>query len=302
MHTFTQIEKKILKAIRNQDVTDIKYLGTTIKDVFFPSRKCALYMEPSGKKVYLFFPSGQKHADRKCFAQLITLITFIEYLQKENLIYLQPTGMNHDVLFYENYQDSFLQGETHDSDVKHAISQQEFMRMDLAPAPEEISVTNDESVKAIKLQSDRLFITDAAGKRYLESTNVSSLYQQLYMLLCSRAFPTETLRRFISNGHCSDDEKRNKRSLCLSRASFLVALLALVLTSPWFATPYNNKKGYTTIEQHQFDTLKTILSQPVLSVHQAPVDSTKKDSKNNELNDKYKVKNKNTTNIAYPNP
>lgn len=269
---------------------------------FFPSRKCALYMEPSGKKVYLFFPSTQYHADRKCFAQLITLITFIEYLHKENLIYLQPTEMNHDVLFYENYQHSFLLGKNYDPDVKHAISQQEFMRMDLAPTPEETPVPHYGCIKAGKLQSDRLFITDAAGKRYLESTNVSSLYQQLYMLLCSRAFPTETLRRFISNGYCSDDEKRNKCSLYLSRASFLVALLALVLTSPWFATPYNNKKGYTIIEQHQFDTLKTILSQPALSIHHAPEDSTKKDSKNNELNDKYKLKNKNTTNIAYPNP
>ena len=31
MHTFTQIEKNILKAIRDQDVTDIKYLGTTTR-------------------------------------------------------------------------------------------------------------------------------------------------------------------------------------------------------------------------------------------------------------------------------
>ena len=210
IHTFTQIEKNILKAFRDQDVTDIKYLGTTIKDVFFPSRECALYMEPSNKKAFLFYPSAQKHTDRKCFAQLISLVTFIKYLQKENLIYLQPTGMNHDILFYENYQHSFLLGGNYDSDVKHAVTKQEFMRMDLASAPEEIPVPHYGSIEAGKLQSDRLFITDADGKRYLESTNVSSLYQQLYTLLCSRAFPTETIR----NIWFPLDTTTEKSSLC----------------------------------------------------------------------------------------
>lgn len=292
MHTFTQNEKKILKVIRDQNIEDINYLGSAIKDVFFPSHQSALYLEPSSKKAFLFYPTGQKHADRRLFARLISLVTFIEYLQKENLIYLQPTGMNHDVLFYENYKHSFLFGGKNDPDVKYAITQQEFLRIDLSPEPVIVDVPNIGTIKAGQIKSDRLFITDAAGKRYLESTNVSSLYDRLYLLLCSRAFPTETLSRFISNGFCSDEEKRNKHSLCLSRASFLVALVALILTSPWFATPYNNNNGYTAIEQHQFDTLKAILAKPAESTSEIPKDSlnnkTTKININNQ-SDNYRI-------------
>lgn len=259
MHTFTDIEKKMLKALRDQSITDIGYLGIAIKDVFFTSRKCALYLEPSQRQACLFYPTNEKHADRQTFSRLISLITFIEYLQQENLVYLQPTQMNHEVLFYQNFDHSFLLGGKYDPDVKHAITKDEFLRIDLSPTPATVKLPNGGSVQAGQVRSDLLFITDAKGNRFLQSTDVSSLYDKLYSLLCCRAFPTETLRRFIQNGYCTDDENRNKRSLILSRASFLVALLALILTSPWVATPYSNQHGYTTIDQTQFDTLKSAI-------------------------------------------
>lgn len=249
----------MLKALRDQSITDIGYLGIAIKGVFFTSRKCALYLEPSKRKACLFYPINEKHADRQTFSRLISLITFIEYLQQENLVYLQPTQMNHDVLFYQNYNSSFLLGGMYDPDVKYAITKDEYLRIDLSPTPATIKLPNGGSFLAGQIKSDLLFITDAKGNCYLQSTDVSSLYDKLYSLLCCRAFPTETLSRFIQNGYCTDDEKRNKRSLTLSRASFLVALLALILTSPCVTTPYSNHHGYTTIEQSQFDTLKTAI-------------------------------------------
>lgn len=280
MHTFIDVEKRMLQALRDQDVKDIRYLGTTIKDIFFPSHKCALYMEPSNKKAFLFFPAGKHLADRENFASLISLVTFIEYLKKENLIYLQPSQMQHDVLFYENYNNSFLFGESRPADVKYVISKQEYIRLDLLPKPTTIKVPGMGENPASKLQSDRLFITDAAGNRHLESTNVDSLYDKLYELLCSRAFPTETLSRFIANGCCTDEEKRNKRALYISCGSFIVAFIALVLTSPLVTICYTNKKGYTTVEQHQFDTLKTIISTPIsvndtISSHYSQIDEMK---------------------------
>lgn len=264
MHTFTDIEKRMLQALRDQDVKDIGYLGITIKDVFFPFHECALYMEPSNKKAYLFFPSGKHLADRECFAGLISLVTFVEYLKKENLIYLQPTQMQHDILFYENYSNSFLIGGSKPYDVKHMISKQEYIRMDMSSGTTTINVSSMGAIPVGNLLSDRLFITDVAGNRYMESTNVDSLYEKLYELLCSRAFPTETLSRFIANDYCTDDERRNKRALHISWGSFIAAFVALILTSPSVSTCYTNKKGYTTIEQHQFDTLKTIISTPII--------------------------------------
>lgn len=277
MHTFTNIEKRMLQALRDQDVKDIRYLGATIKDIFFPSHECALYMEPSNKKAFLFFPAGKHLADRESFASLISLVTFIEYLKKENLIYLQPAQMQNDILFYENYNHSFLFGESKQADVKHIISKQEYIRMDLSSEHSTIEVPGMGAIPVGKLQSDRLFITDAAGNRHLESTNVDSLFDKLYELLCGRAFPTETLSRFISNGYCTDEEKRNKRALRISWGSFIVAFIALVLTSPLVTTCYTNKKGYTTIEQHQFDTLKTIISASIsvndtISPYHLPID------------------------------
>ena len=279
MHTFTDIEKRMLQALRDQDVKDIRYLGTTIKDIFFPSHECALYMEPSNKKAFLFFPAGKHLADRESFASLISLVTFIEYLKKENLIYLQPAQMRHDVLFYENYNHSFLFGESKPADVKYTISKQEYIRLDMSQTTSTINAGNMGAIPVGKLQSDRLFITDAAGNRHLESTNVDSLFDKLYELLCGRAFPTETLSRFISNGYCTDEEKRNKRALRISWGSFIAAFIALVLTSPLVTTRYTNKKGYTTIEQHQFDTLKAIMSTPIMidndtiSTQDMPIDN-----------------------------
>lgn len=252
----------MLKALRDQKIADIKYLGTAIKDVYFCSRKCALYLEPVNKKAYLFYPKGQQHADRLCFARLVSLVTFIEYLENKGLIYLQPTQMNHDVLFYQNYNHSFLLSNRPTPDVKCVISQQEFIRYDLSPTPTTIKGNGGVTIQGCQLQSDILYITDANGTRYMASTDASSLYDKLYEFLCCKAYPTESLRRFIENGYCTDDEKRNKISLWISRASFLVALLALFFTSPWFSTPYSNEHGYSTIEQHQFDTLKTLLLPP----------------------------------------
>lgn len=273
MHTYTNIEKQMLIALRDQNITDIMYLGAAIKEVYFCSRQCALLMEPASKKAKLFYPLGEKHADKKCFASLVSLVTFLDHLVDEGLIYLQPTLMNHEVLFYQNFDHSFLLGgERPAPDVKHVITHQEFIRYDLSPTPTTIKGPSGLTIPARQLQSETLFITDAEGNRYMASTDVSSLYDKLYGLLCSRAYPTESLRRFIENGYCTDDERRNKISLWLSQASFFVALLALILTSPLVTTCYTNEHGYSTIEQHQFDTLKTLISKP-----QVPDTCIKKD-------------------------
>lgn len=252
MHSYNKAEKEMLVLLRDQDIGDIKFLGNTIQKAFFRAENSAMLVDCANKKAKLFFPLRKpyNHEDRKVFAQLISLLNFIEVLEINGLIYVQPSEVGSELFFYENFKHSFLHGIQKNGNVKEAISQQEHIIYDA----DECEAIDVQGVKAPKIKSDFLFIAKD-GIRIMQSTDVSSIYDRIYRLLCSRAFPTSALTRFIDNGYCLDEEKRSIKSLWYAKASFVIAMLALLVSMPCISVWYSNQHAYSTINSVQYNTL-----------------------------------------------
>ena len=252
MHNYNKVEKEIIDLLRDQDVRDIKLLGNTIQKAFFRAEKTAMLVDCANHKAKLFFPLRKpyNHEDRKEFAQLVSLLNFIDVLEQKGLIYLQPTNAGCELFFYENFKHSFLHGIQKNGNVKEAISQQEQIIYDT----DEYEAIDVQGVKVPKIKYDFLFITKD-GLRTMQSTDVSSLYDRIYRLLCSRAFPTSALFRFIDNGYCLDEEKRSINSLRYAKASFYIAMLALLVSMPCISVWYSNQHAYSTINTMQYNAL-----------------------------------------------
>lgn len=252
MYIYNTTEKEILGLLRDQDIGDIKFLGNTIQKAFFRAENSAMLVDCANKKAKLFFPLRKpyNHEDRKVFAQLISLLNFIEVLEKNGLIYIQPSGVGSELFFYENFKHSFLHGIQKNGNVKEAISQQEQIIYDT----DECEAIDVQGVKAPKIKSDFLFIAKD-GIRIMQSTDVSSIYDRIYRLLCVRAFPTSALSRFIDNDYCFDEEKRSIKSLWYAKASFVIAMMALIVSMPCISVWYSNRHAYSTIDSVQYNTL-----------------------------------------------
>lgn len=201
-------------------------------------------------KLFYSIRKPYNHEDRTVFAQLVSLLNFIEVLEKKGLIYLQPSNAGCELFFYENFKHNFLHGIQKNCNVKETISQQEQIIYDT----DEYEVLDVQGVKMPKIKSDFLFITKD-GTRIMQSTDVSSLYNRIYRLLCSRAFPTSALSRFIDNGYCLDEEKRSINSLRYAKASLFIAMLALLVSMPCISVWYSNQHAYSTIDTVQYNTL-----------------------------------------------
>lgn len=252
MDNYSSIEKEVLILLRDQDVCDIKLLGNAIQKAFFRERETALLVDCSNRKASLFFPirKPDSHEDRKVFAQLVSLLNFIENIEKSGLIYIQPSAAECELFFYENFKHSFLHGIQKNGIIKEAITQQEFIVYD-------VDKTNSIEVletQIPKIKSDILYV-EKTGTRIMQSTDVSSLYDRIYRLLCGRAFPTSVLSRFIDNGYCFDEEKRSMKSLRYAQGSFFIAMLALFVSMPCISVWYSNRHAYSTIDSVQYNTL-----------------------------------------------
>lgn len=252
MGNYSNIEKEILILLRDQDIGNIKLLGNAIQKAFFHAEEMALLVDCTNRKAMLFFPIRKpyKHEDRKKFAKLISLLSFIETLEKNGQIYIEPSNAECEMFFYENFKGSFLHGIQKNSITKEAISQQEQIIYDI----DEHDTIDMGGIQVPKNKSDNLFISKD-GTKIMQSTDVSGLYERIYKLLCSRAFPTSVLSRFISNGYCLDEEKRSINSLHYAQASFIVAMLALIVSLPCISVWYSNKYAYSTIDIIQYNTL-----------------------------------------------
>ena len=259
MHNYNKEEKEILVLLRDQDVRDIKLLGNVIQNTIFRTGNTAMLVDCTSKKAKLFFPLRMSycHEDRMEFARLISLLNFIEVLEKNGLIYLHPSVAESELFFYENFERGFLYGIQKDSNVKKAISQKEQIVYDT----DEHETIGIQGVNSAKIKSDSLFIA-RDGTRIMQSVDVSSLYNRIYRLLCCRAFPTSALSRFIDNGYCLDEEKRSINSLRYAKASFyiailalLVSILALLVSMPCISVWYSNQHAYSTIDSVQYNTL-----------------------------------------------
>lgn len=252
MHNYNKVEKEIFNLLRDQDIRDIKLLGNTIQKAFFRAEKTAMFVDCTNHKAMLFYPLRKpyNHEDRKEFAQLVSLLNFIDGLEQKGLIYLQPTNAECELFFYENFKHSFLHGTRKNGNVKEEISQQEQIIYDT----DENEAIDIQGVKVPKAKSDFLFIAKE-GIRTMQSTDVSILYDRIYRLLCSRAFPTSALFRFIDNGYCLDEEKRSINSLRYAKASFYIAMLALLVSMPCISVWYSNQHAYSTINTMQYNAL-----------------------------------------------
>lgn len=252
MYNYNNTEKETLALLRDQDIGDIKLLGNTIQKAFFRAEKTALLVDCVSHKAMLFYPicKQYRHEDRKAFAQLVSLLNFIETLEKSGLIYIQPPSAACELFFYENFKDSFLQGVQKNSIIKDAITQQELIVYDI----DKTKTINVLGVRTPTVKSDILYI-EKNGTNIMQSTDVSSLYDRIYRLLCGRAFPTSSLSRFIDNGYCFDEEKRSITSLRYAKASFFIAMLALIASMPCISVWYSNQHAYSTIDSVQYNTL-----------------------------------------------
>lgn len=115
-----------------------------------------MLVDCANHKAKLFYPlrTPYNHEDRKEFAQLVSLLNFIDVLEQKGLIYLQPTNAGCELFFYENFKHSFLHGIQKNDNVKEAISQQEQIIYDT----DEYEVIDMQGVKVPKVKSDFLFI------------------------------------------------------------------------------------------------------------------------------------------------
>lgn len=252
MNRYNKDEKSIFKQLCNQDVADIKLVGNTIQCVSFKSSNSALLVDCHNKTAKLFYPirTPYEKEDSKEFAKLVSLLSLIEEAEKKGLIYLQPTNAGCDLFFYENFKGTFLMGTPVDLSVKYSITQSEKIVY-------EMDRTNTVSVQNIQVptQNPNILYITKDGNKIMRSTDVTSMYVRIERYLCSRAFPTSALSRFIDNGFCLDEEKRSVRSLRISIASFFVAMLALVVSMPCVSVWYSNKHGYSTMDTVQYQRL-----------------------------------------------
>lgn len=252
MYNYNETEKEILALLRDQDVGDIKLLGNTIQKAFFRAEETALLVDCATHRAMLFFPirKSYSHEDRKAFAQLVSLLNFVEALEKSGLIYIQRSTAACELFFYANFKGSFLQGIQKKGVIKEAITQQELIVYDI----DETKAIDALGVQTPAIKSDILYI-EKSGAHIMQSTDVSSLYDRIYRLLCGRAFPTSALSRFIDNGYCFDEEKRSINSLRYAQGSFFIAMLALIVSMPCISVWYSNRHAYSTIDTVQYNTL-----------------------------------------------
>lgn len=263
MNRYTKDEKAIFRLLCEQYITDIKLVGNAIQSVSFKSGNSALLVDCCSKTAKLFYPirTPYEKEDSKEFAKLVSLLSLIEEAEKKGLIYIQQSNANSELFFYENFKENFLMGCPVDLSVKHHITQCEKIEIDI-----DTTHTNPlQGVQTPTIKSDFLYIVKD-GKRIMQSTDVTSLYERIEYYLCSRAFPTSVLSRFIDNGFCLDEEKRSIHSLKISIVSFFVAMLALVVSMPCVSVWYSNKHAYSTMDSVQYhqllnkvDTIKTSL-------------------------------------------
>ena len=250
MNKYNDIDKKIFSKLRDQDVGDIKLLGNAIQSEFFRAEETALLVDCANHKAMLFFPIRKpyKQEDRKAFAKLVSLLNFIETLEKTGLIYIQPSNAGCELFFYENFKHNFLHGIQRSDIIKEMITQQEQIIYDI----DENETVTVRGVKIHKRKSDILYITKDRTKN-MQSTDVSCLFDRIYRLLCGRAFPTSSLSRFIENGYCFDEEKRSIKSLRYAQTSFFIAMLALVVSMPCISVWYSNRYAYSTLDTLQYN-------------------------------------------------
>lgn len=252
MGKYNKEEKETLSLLNNQDIADIKLVGNAIQPTVFKAGEAALLVDCANHKAMLFFPVQKpyKHEDRKTFAKLVSLLTFVETLEKKGLIYLQPSNAGCELFFYENFKFSFLHGIQKNGIIKDAISQREHIEYDV---DENITI-NIQGIQVPKTKSDILYITKD-GSRIMQSTDVSILYDRINKFLCSRAFPTSDLSRFIDNGYYLDEEKRSVKSLRYAIASFIVAMSALIVSMPCVSIWYSNRYSYSTMDTIQYNNI-----------------------------------------------
>ena len=234
--------KEALKKITIADATCGVAYGYLLLETYFLMEEAALLFDnKAGSYSVLVKNESEQEQSEKEFlltSKLVELISYLQRLENENLIYIVPDKSNDADLFYHGC----------------TIERQGSLAGQY--------ILSDGSLLGI---NKGIYYIEKDGKMLLSSLREeSSLYVELKRYLCSRVYPTSGLKEYIEGGFKNEDQRQAAEANRLSRSSIRLAWFA-VIASPFASLLLGNCFGVTTIDRKQFDKIiqtRTISDEP----------------------------------------
>lgn len=229
--------KEALKKITIADATCGVAYGKLLLEIYFLMEKTAfLFNNKAGSYSVLVKKESEQEQSEKEFlltSKLVELISYLQRLEKESLIYIVPEKANDVNLLYQGC----------------TIERQGTLAGQY--------ILSDGSLLGI---NKGIYFIEKDGKVLLSSLREeSSLYVELKRYLCSRVYPTSGLKEYIEGGFKNEDQRQAAEANRLSRNSIRLAWFAAIV-SPFASLLLGNCFGITTIDRKQFDNIIQTIS------------------------------------------
>lgn len=224
--------KEALKKITIADATCGVVYGRLLLDIYFLKEEMALLFNNRAESYSILVKKkSEQNQSEKEFeetSKLVELISYLQRLEKENLIYIVLEKTN-DV--YLLYQGCTIEGQGTLAG-QYILSDGRILGIDKG-----------------------IYYIENNGEVLLSSLREeSSLYVELKRYLCSRVYPTSGLKEYIEGGFKNEDQRQAAEANRLSRNSICLAWFAAIV-SPFASLILGNCLGITTIDKKQFDKI-----------------------------------------------
>ena len=248
-----KIIQNTIKKIDKIDITKkVDLFGNVVADILLTDNHTAVYIDNDHHFVELFMlPELTNEKKQEIIIRFTELLAVLESLEKNKFVYVRNESLQGEYFFYQGKE-----------------------YFDKDQLPDTYKVGNG---LVLRLQKEGdILMKD--GKRIMTSTIITpQIGNPLARFFCSSIIPTESLKKYIKRGFKTEEERNTQLALRYSVISMTIAVLVAAV-SPFFSVMVANRKGITTINQTQLDSLLN-KAKPVYVV--TPIDSLHYNSNQN---------------------
>ncbi len=182
------------------------------------------------QKVVFLFPDGVDEDYKNTFFQeMIEILEWLEYLERNRLVYVWSLGNKQQKLYYK-------EGTMFSNDQAEC----------------EYRVGSN---LVLRVENDGVLIMDSSGCRLLSgNSGPGYLYDKFFHFFDSVVYPTISLRTFIKNGYLTDEQKNAKDALNVAHLGVWISLFVACI-SPFAAVFVGNSFGVSTLNSDQYNRL-----------------------------------------------
>lgn len=235
--------KKIIKEINNSHFIEERFFGELIASILFPKSQAALCC--FNDDFFLLTPPRDKQKQERFFKKIIELLSYLNDLDKRNLIYIHHVGNDQTegkpCIFYE---------------------MKEFVRNSQDP----LSWKFGDGL-ILNFVEDQGFSIKKNNSTILESTPLPKpIKEDLDKYLFSYIYPTTSLSEFINRGFRSNEQHALRLSFWSLCIAVLIPIIAIFFSNRWGYVTINNKQFNQLIQKHQYnEESNSILHYPILN-------------------------------------